>query len=646
MPNSKIMADSKVDDKQMLTVSSPCTLLNHIAQRYSRTSRIIMEYVDNSLDDAEALFRESTNGYKRSIKILVEINRQKIEQPQLQVEKDNPKSKVDGKTVVSLNSNDHGKSGSKKAQKVSKKKISKPQASWITEVTVTDNCRGMDQATLNRLIVNVGESSKRGSKFTNGRFGFGVHAFRACAKRIEFKSKIPNGKTLGLKIDRDNEYFSKPKYMGGENIKTRSGTVVKVSDFDNTWSEQLDTKEIVKEIQHHFSGLLERENLTIEVKNVAKNTTTICKPFQFSNFKVIKTYEKVLKFDDNAVQVRLCVACSAQVGKNCMFVSKGRRVNEVSDVKSFMKMSRCRWAVWGHPNLIGIIDVTNVLEPVITRDEFRLTTMRKNVYRKIVEEVEPVLYKALHEVNENRKIVALAKLENVVAKCVNVAVKKDIRRDSDGMSYLQQMMLAKKPTRMKKIDEDFDVENPEENLSKKRKRLEDDDKENIHPAGGGEIEPNGADKDGKPKKKRKIGLGFNIAFVKELANESNGEPCRARLVGEDVQINMKHPDFLTRIKINKSDHRPIVTERLCGYLANVIAAAYKSYKLLRGGGMDRYKDDHSVLLDEILDITLSLENQLRSKLKLMQREMETGAEAAAIKKQAEATVVSTNAVAE
>merc|ERR1719334_2303890 len=260
--------------------------------------------------------------------------------------------------------------------------------------------------------------------------------------------------------------------------------------------------------------------------------------------------------------------------------------------------------------------------------------MRKNVYRKIVEEVEPVLYKALHKVNENRKIVALAKLEDVVAKCVNVAVKKDIRRDNDGMSYLQQMMLAKKPTRIKKIDEDFDVENQEENLSKKRKRLDDEEKENN------------ADKDGKPKKKRKIGLGFNIAFVKELANESNGEPCRARLVGEDVQINMKHPDFLTRIKINKSDHRPIVTERLCGYLANVIAAAYKSNKLMRGGGMERYMNDHSRLLDEILDITLSLENQLRSKLKLMQREMETGAEAAAIQKQAEATVVATSALPE
>merc|ERR1712241_1474181 len=94
----------------------------------------------------------------------------------------------------------------------------------------------------------------------------------------------------------------------------------------------------------------------------------------------------------------------------------------------------------------------------------------------------------------------------------------------------------------------------------------------------------------------------------------------------DVQINMKHPDFLTRIKVSKSESQPIVTERLCGYLANVIAAAYKSHTVLRGGGLEKYKDNNSLLLDEILDITLSLENQLRSKLKLMQREMDSGAQ--------------------
>jgi len=310
-----------------------------------------------------------------------------------------------------------------------------------------------------------------------------------------------------------------------------------------------------------------------------------------------------------------------------MFISKGRRVNEISDVKSFMKMSRCKFGVWSHPNLLGYIDVSNVLDPVITRDEFRLNSSRKQVYRKVIEEIEPLLYKSLHEVNENRKVMALARLEDVVSKCVNFAVKKDQRRQHDGMSYLQQMMLSKKPVRRKTIDEDFDVENP---ISKKRKTLDDND--DTNPEGNNKKEEDKAeevDADGKPlPKKRRTGFGFNIAFVKDL-NKESGEPCRARLIGDAVQINMRHPDFLTRIKVNKSDSRPIVTERLCAYLANIIAGAYKSHAVVTGGGLDRYKEDNSVLLDEILDITLSLEGQLRSKLKLMQREMETGAEAAA-----------------
>merc|ERR1719419_1378783 len=360
-----------------------------------------------------------------------------------------------------------------KQAKISKRKAQKKQVIWLTEVTVTDDCRGMSSATLNRLIANVGDSSKRYSKFTNGHFGFGVHAFRACAKNIEFKTKASGIKTLGLKMDRDNEYFSKPKYCKGDGVQSKTGTIVKVSNFDNTWSEQLEPKEIIREIQHHFSGLLDRRNLTVKVRNVAKDCTTVCKPFQYNNMGIRKRVRRDWKFGEETVRCRLFVSDKAQTGKNCMFVAKGRRVNDVSDVKSFMKMSRCKYGVWGHPNLVGFIDVSNVLEPVITRDEFRLNNSRKVVFRKVIEEIEPLLYKALHEVNENRRIIALAKLEDVVARCVNVAVKKDQRRHHEGMSYLQQMMMSKRPVKRKKIDEEFDVENPDMMMSKKRKKLED-----------------------------------------------------------------------------------------------------------------------------------------------------------------------------
>ena len=49
-----------------LNVSSPALLLNHMAERYVSTSRILMEFVDNSLDDAENFFDHETGAYMRA----------------------------------------------------------------------------------------------------------------------------------------------------------------------------------------------------------------------------------------------------------------------------------------------------------------------------------------------------------------------------------------------------------------------------------------------------------------------------------------------------------------------------------------------------------------------------------------------------
>lgn len=36
-----------------------------------------------------------------------------------------------------------------------------------------------------------------------------------------------------------------------------------------------------------------------------------------------------------------------------------------------MKLSQFKKSLWSHPQLLGYIDVDTVLEPVITRDEFK-----------------------------------------------------------------------------------------------------------------------------------------------------------------------------------------------------------------------------------------------------------------------------------
>ena len=60
-----VSPETQASEALSLVVSSPALLLNHVAERYSSTSRILMEFVDNSLDDAEALFDAAENAYRR-----------------------------------------------------------------------------------------------------------------------------------------------------------------------------------------------------------------------------------------------------------------------------------------------------------------------------------------------------------------------------------------------------------------------------------------------------------------------------------------------------------------------------------------------------------------------------------------------------
>lgn len=91
-------------------------------------SRILLEFVDNALDDAEVLFHESGGRYPYPIQITIAYDKNK---------------KV---------------------------------------LTITDNCRGMSLEQLEHLVVQVGESTKKGVSWLNGQFGFGLHSFRAAAK--------------------------------------------------------------------------------------------------------------------------------------------------------------------------------------------------------------------------------------------------------------------------------------------------------------------------------------------------------------------------------------------------------------------------------------------------------------------------------
>ena len=122
-----------------LQVSSPALLLNHMAERYTSTSRILMEFVDNAFDDAEALYEiQSINGET-------------------------------GAETESETSTESETAGYSRPVFIDVS-VSRSERT----VRIVDNCRGMTPETLARVVMRVGESEKRGASFVNGQFGFGM----------------------------------------------------------------------------------------------------------------------------------------------------------------------------------------------------------------------------------------------------------------------------------------------------------------------------------------------------------------------------------------------------------------------------------------------------------------------------------------
>jgi len=96
-------------------------LIPNIASLYNDVNRIILEYIDNSIDSAEALYDEKNNAYKRKIIIEVIIN---------------GKSYKNGRIIV------------------------------------RDNCGGITN--LKKVVQSIGDSDKKAQPWTNGQFGYGT----------------------------------------------------------------------------------------------------------------------------------------------------------------------------------------------------------------------------------------------------------------------------------------------------------------------------------------------------------------------------------------------------------------------------------------------------------------------------------------
>ncbi|HXT16620.1 MAG TPA: ATP-binding protein [Gemmatimonadaceae bacterium] len=577
-------ATSGAPRKLELRISDPISLLNEIARRYESPERILMEYVDNALDDVEAMYRANADAYPYAvvIEILIDSN--------------------------------------------------------ARSVTIRDNCRGMLPETLERIVVNVGESRKRGLTWVNGRFGFGVHAFRAAAQRIRFRTRHQSSAYCELELDRNEPTGTiTPTTSGSFPTNTGTGTEVMVGPFDPEWQDVLTVAAVKAEIERHFEHLLARPNLSIFVRD-SNGITERCMPFDYASvggYAITRTLCAEVGGRIYPVDVNLRVANVSIPGRQARFFARGRRINEVAEIKSFLRKSTRRSAVWAHPQLLGFIEVGELARPVITRDDFDRSAGRTALYDLLLT-IEAELAEALDEVNAAQRDNSLTRLEDVMRDVLNDLAREDRLRlrtqlvpgtetgtpvpadtgpvpdttypTADPPTSVVSEPATVEPAEVEPVAEPtVDEEHPD---SPDEDAAEPETPESATPPAAINDDP--MDTQGARQRK----TGFDVSFG-DFPADAEGRIVRSRLIEGTIYVNTSHPDFRERMALTRQG-RPRFTDRLAAYLAATVAIHYKDQFYARYG---RQPDRRDQLFDEMVAFSCRLESALRPHFPLLQREL-------------------------
>lgn len=552
-----------------LQISDPASLLNEVARRYSSSERILMEYIDNALDDAETLYRNNADAYPFEVRIEVIIDRHQ------------------------------------------------------RYIAVRDNCRGMKREVLERIVSKIGESQKRGVTWVNGRFGFGVHAFRAAAESIRFRTKNKYDDHLELKLRRTQHRDIRRPWTKPEPFPTDTGTgtEVVVGPFDEEWFETITVATIKHEIESHFERLLARSNLTITVQEWGGEPVS-CEPFAYEQLPG-KDFQRTLEVELNdalhLVEVHLKVVEAEVPGRAARFFSRGRRINEIAEIKSFIRKSNHRTSVWGHPNLLGYIEVGDIVRPIITRDDFDRGKGRTALYDEILT-LEDELRAAINQINEEQRDGSLNRLEDVLRDVLNDLAREDRLRLRSELTVGNEQGKATNGGGAEEGDEGGPEGEPNQteggangNGDGADTGPNPDDKGslNCQNEGGEHINPDPNERQGALRKRS----GFDIRFG-EYAPTINGQLRRSWLLDGAIFINTAHPDFKDRLIYNRQG-RARFTDRLGAYLAATVSIHYKDQFYARYGRQPERRDQ---MFDEQVAFQCRLEAVLRPHLATLQQE--------------------------
>ncbi len=528
-------------------------IINSIATLYNDVNRIFMEYIDNSIDNADQnWFDEKLNSYSRPVEVTVVIKG----------------------------------SGYKNA-----------------EVTVTDNCYGITNFT--KVVESIGDSDKKAQGFTNGQFGFGIYSFMAACSDLDLVSKEESKPALHLVLNREQfdkksvEEVSIPSPKETKHFPHSSGTQIKLRGFDRDAWKNVSAKFLKEEVEKHFELILRRGNLTVKIVDDITDAELVCVPFDYDNFEG-EVYEDYIEHFDlesgrrykttemlklkNPVHIYLKMTKGRILSKPPVFVSKGRRICEIKDVKSFKSAHKSD--IWGHSSVTGYIDIKDLLGPTIARNDFKSDKNSRALFEELVL-LEELIIDYVNRANEQTDDKHYQQLEDALNKALSKLARvdamnfrtsflaggeKNLSGGSIGTGFVEG-------EGMRDLG-DGDVENPGEGVGEDEgKGLGTKEDGNDLPGGGtpgnqAKNEEIFADSEFKGKERKKSGFNIHISDADPQIDNETGKPLRSLLSGEQIIIFKKHPDFQERLTHNRQGVSKI-SDRLLGYIAGEITVHYK-----------------------------------------------------------------------
>lgn len=541
----------KILESIPIIIANQHTLLNLIAEGYHSLSKVLMEYIDNSLDSADDFYNDQIDHYSRDVLIEVKIDR-----------KDNI-------------------------------------------ISVKDNCEGMDSSKIRGLAnkINDSEKARREQKraWVTGQFGLGAHAYRVFAQELMVTSQCENSPIQAISIDREspNANIISPDIID----QAPSWTHVRLLGVEKSEIRNLKPEELKKEIETYFERFLHRNIIIVIIDGEHAYT---CESFKYEELpgvdinRVINSWYEgkvhVTVPEERGIIVRLKV-CLDKIDRAPYFARKGRRINYISHLDSFIRKTEHHRKVWEHHLLTGYIDVQDNLEPVITRDDFVAgkgkQQKRTGIYNEIVK-LEEEIYSAIEVVNKDKSDESLRNLASHLTDILS-----DLAKEEElNLKYQQQGDSLKK--------QGIELINP--NPNSQEEYLVD---KHLGGGGGGhggnqkEIIKGNTNPDGtaEGKKIERQKQGVQIVF------SILPSPVRSHYGDGVITIFTSHNDFTDR---KGSTHQAElgsmkVTARLANYLAAVISSEFKELFYQQKKLEPSRKD----ILNQQIDFIFKMENRMK-----------------------------------